>query len=425
MLGDDFCVLGKATRGFALDVPVTLSQLDRRRHLHIIGKTGTGKSTLLLNLMLDDLHAGRGFALLDPHGDLAAQIIDAVPPERTNDVLYLDPSDVEYPLAFNPLDRVAFDRRPLIAAHLVAAFKHLFAESWGPRLEYILLNSLRLLLDSPSPTLIGLPRLLVDDVFRDRLIATCEDPMVRMFWTCEFAEYSDRFAVEVMAPLQNKIGAFLSVPFLRNILAQQKSTIDIPRLMNDGRILIANLSKGRLGESPAHLLGALLATAFAQAAESRARMAEDDRRDFHLYVDEFQNFATDSFSAMLSEARKWRLNLVLCHQSYSQISQHLRQAVLANTGSLIAFRCGAEDAETLTAEFGMESKSAFTDLANFTAWARLLQNGIPTDPLVLQTLYPEPQNSGRSQAIIRRTRARHSRPRATVEKSINRALGLR
>lgn len=424
MHGDDVSVLGKATRGLALDVPVTLSQSDRRRHLHIIGKTGTGKSTLLLNLMLADLHAGRGFALLDPHGDLAKQLIDVVPPERTNDVLYLDPSDVDFPLGFNPLDRVAFDQRPLVAAHLVAAFKHLFSESWGPRLEYVLLNCLRLLLDSPSPTLIGLPRLLVDDVYRDRLITTCADPLVRLFWTREFADYSDRFAVEVMAPLQNKVGAFLAVPFLRNILGQQRSTMDIPRLMNDGRILIANLSKGRLGEAPAHLLGALLATAFAQGAESRATIAEADRRDFHLYVDEFQNFSTDSFASILSEARKWRLSLTLAHQYFGQMSERLRQAVLANTGSLLAFRCGAEDAAMLADEFGIESPSAFTDSANYTAWARLLQNGMPTDPLVIETLYPEPQYSGRAQAIIRRTRARHTRPRVQVEKSITRALGL-
>ena len=193
--------------------------------------------------MLDDLVAGRGFALLDPHGDLAQVVLDAVPPERTNDVRYVNPADLEYPIAFNPLDRVPRDARPLVAAHLVAAFKHMWLESWGPRLEYILLNSLRLLLDAPATTLLGLPRLLVDDEYRSRLVETCRDPIVHAFWTQEFANYHDRFLVEAIAPLQNKIGVLLTPPLLRNIIGQQRSTIDIARIMNEGQILIANLSK--------------------------------------------------------------------------------------------------------------------------------------------------------------------------------------
>lgn len=420
---DAVFVLGSATRGLSLAAPVTVSQSDRRRHLHIIGKTGTGKSTLLLNLMLDDLYARRGFALLDPHGDLALQLIEAAPPQRTNDVLFLDPSDVAFPVGFNPLDRVAADQRPLVAAHVVAAFKHLFADSWGPRLEYVLLNCLRLLLDHPNATLVGLPRLLIDDGYRQRLIDGCSDPIVRLFWTREFAAYSDRFAAEVLAPLQNKIGAFLAVPFLRNMLGQPRSTLDIPRIMNEGRVLVAALSKGKLGEAPTHLLGAFLATAFAQAAEARAAMPEHQRRDFHLYVDEFQNFSTDSFAAILSEARKWRLSLTLAHQYLGQMPQRLRQAVLANTGSLIAFRCGAEDAQVLADEFGIAA-TALTDTSNFSAWVRLIHNGIPTGALMMNTHLPAPRYDHRAAAVIRRTRARHARPRALVEAHIHQALGL-
>ena len=424
MHGDDPYVIGRATRGLSLDVPVTLALADHRRHLHVIGRTGTGKSTLLMSLMLADLHAGRGFALLDPHGDLAAELADSVPPERTGDVLYLDPSDLDHPVGFNPLDRVAADRRPLVAAQLVAAFKHVFAQSWGPRLEYVLLNSLRLLLDGRQPTLVALPRLLVDADFRDQLLTTCTDPLVRLFWTREFADLGERFAAEVLAPVQNKVGAVLSVPALRNILGQNRSTLDIPRIMDGRRILIANLAKGRLGEAPAHLLGAFLVTAFAQAAEARSASVEDDRQDFHLVVDEFQNFSTESFASILSEARKWRLRLTLCHQYLGQIGEGLRQAVLANAGSLIVFRCGTEDAQVLGPEFGFDNPQALADTANFTAWAKLIRDGMPGDPMLLRTDTPEFPHGGRSVAVISRTRARHTRPRALVERNIRRALGL-
>jgi Type IV secretory pathway, VirD4 components len=297
-----------------------LSRNDRRRHLYLIGKTGTGKSTLLFNLMLADLERDRGFALLDPHGDLAAMLADAVPAWRTNHVIYLDPSDLEHPVGFNPLHDVPFDHRPLVAAHIVAAFQHIWGSSWGPRLEYILTNSLRLLLDAPGSTLLGLPRLLADEQYRTRLLAHSRDPVVRGFWNNEFAAYSDRYASEAIAPVQNKVGTLLSPPALRNMLGQVKSTIDIRRLMDTGQVLIVNLSKGKLGETPTHLLGAFLATAFAQAAEARADTPESERRDFTLYADEFQHFATDSFAAILSEARKYRLSLVLAHQFLGQLS---------------------------------------------------------------------------------------------------------
>ena len=342
-----------------------------------IGKSGTGKSTLLFNLMMADLAHGRGFALLDPHGDLARDVADAVPTQRTNDVVYFDPADLSHPVAFNPLERVAPDHRPLVAAHIAAAFKHLWGDSWGPRLEYILGNSIRLLLDAPGTTLLGLPRLLVDDKYRSRLLATCRDPVIRAFWLREFAEYQDRFVTEAISPIQNKIGALLSPPALRNIIGQKRSTIDIPGIMNGGRVLIVNLSKGRLGEGPAHLLGAFLATAFAQAAESRADIREADRRDFTLYADEFQNFATDSFASILSEARKWRLNLALAHQFLGQLPPLLRQAVIGNAGTVIAFRLGAEDAPLIADELGHHNHEVLSDTPNFAAWIKLMYQRQP------------------------------------------------
>jgi len=424
MHGETSIVLGTATRGLQLAVPIALSQPDRRRHLHVIGKTGTGKSTLLLNLMLSDLDAGRGFALLDPHGDLAESVVDAVPPERTNDVLYFNPSDLQHVPAFNPLDRVPVDQRPLVAEHLLAAFSLIWDASLEatPRLIYILLNALRLLLDAPGSTLLGLPRLLIDDAYRTRLLRTCRDPIVHAFWTKEFASYDHRFLVSAVSPIQNKIGVLLSPNALRNIIGQRHSTIDIPSIMNTGRVFIANLSKGKLGPTSTHLLGAFLATAFAQAAEARATMREHDRRDFTLFADEFQNFATESFASVLSEARKWRLALVLAHQYLGQIPSSLLQAVLGNTGSIIVFRVGASDADRLAPELGIESPSALADTANFSAWVKLIRDGTPIEPILIDTIYPEPTHIGRAAAVVARTRARHTRPRASVEHSIKRFL---
>jgi energy-coupling factor transporter ATP-binding protein EcfA2 len=418
---DDRCALGTLPTG----EQVPLTHADRRRHVYIIGKSGTGKSTLLSNLMLADLEAGRGFALLDPHGDLAQAVADAVPPCRTNEVLYFDPADLAFPVAFNPLERVSPDYRPLVAAQTVAAFKHLWGESWGPRLEYILTHALRLLLDAPGTTLLGLPRLLTDDAYRARLLRTCDDPIVRAFWEVEFAAYHDRFLTEAIAPIQNKIGALLGPPAIRNIIGQQRSTLNILHLMNTGRVLIANLAKGRLGEAPSHLLGALLATSLAQGAQARADIAEHERRDFTLYADEFQNFATDSFAAILSEARKWRLSLVVAHQFLGQLPPLLRQAVIGNAGTLIAFRIGAEDAPLIAGELGLPNPQVLTDSPNFTARIKLLYHDSPTQAHHMRTAPPSSSLTGRLPMIQARSRARHARPRAQVEAQIRKFLRVR
>ena len=278
------------------------------------------------------------------------------------------------------------------------------------------------MLDSPGSTLLGLPALLVNDRYRERLLATCSDPQVRQFWTQELAAWGDNFKAEALSPLQNKIGALLGSELLRNILGQHRPTIDIPAIMNSGRVLIVNLSKGKLGAGPSFLLGALLSTAFAQSAEARADMPEDQRRDFYLYADEFQTFATDSFATILSEARKYRLSLTLAHQFLGQLPLSLRQAVLGNAGSIISFRTGADDAATLSAEFGFQSGNAFTDLSNHEAWVLLTQNGNPGSPMRVSFPPPlEPAND-HTDAIIARTRARYTRPRAKVEAEVNRFI---
>jgi type IV secretory pathway TraG/TraD family ATPase VirD4 len=418
--------LGTATIGLELNAPITLSRNDLRRHLYVIGKTGTGKSTLLYNLMHTDLVQGHGFALLDPHGDLAMAIADATPAWRIErGVIYLDPSDLAHPVGFNPLNNVAVDQRPLVAAHVVAAFQHIWGSSWGPRLEYILTNALRLLLDAPGTTLLGLPRLLADETYRTALLAHARDPVVRSFWLGEFAQYNDRYAIEAVAPIQNKVGTLLSPPAIRNMLGQVKSTIDIRHLMDHGQVLIVNLAKGKLGEAPTHLLGAFLATAFAQAAEARADVAEHARRDFTLYADEFQHFATDSFGTILSEARKYRLALVLAHQFLGQLTPLLRQAVIGNAGSVLAFRLGAEDAPLIAAELGIENATALTDTANYTVWTKLTRNGVPGDARPICTLPPQPEVRGRIGAVRRRTWARYTRPRGRVEEKITKFLAKR
>ena len=420
-MDDDATLLGTTT-GLSLGTPVTLGQDDRRRHVHVIGKTGTGKSTLLLSLILSDLRKGRGLAFLDPHGDTARAVIADAPGDRIADMIYLDPADLAHPLGFNPLYNIAPDRRPLVTAHLVATFKHIWPDSWGPRLEYLLQMSVRLLLDAPGATLLGLPALLVHERYRTRLLARCREPQVRQFWTEELAAWGGNFKAEALSPLQNKIGALLASPVLRNILGQHRPTLDIPAIMNSGRVLIVNLSKGNLGAGPSFLLGALLATAFAQGAEARASLPEDERRDFYLYADEFQNFATDSFATILSEARKYRLSLTLAHQFLAQLPLSLRQAVLGNAGSIVAFRISADDAETLSPEFGLPSPSAFTDLPNFHAWARLIRDGFPGDPIRLSLSEPQWSNADSSAAVIARTRSRYTRPRDKVEAAINRFM---
>lgn len=346
----DGIIIGTATRGLELAAPITLSFADRRQHVHVMGRTGTGKSTLLKAFLFDDLRHGRGFALLDPLGGLARAVADTVPKSRNDAAIYLDPSDLEHPIGINPLHAVAHDQRHLVADHVVAAFAHIWGANLAqtPRLIYLVYNSVRLLLDTPGSTLLGLPRLLVDDRYRERLLRTCEDPVVAAFWVNEFAVYDDRFRAQVIAPAQNKIGMLLAGP-LSNILGQRRSTIDIARIMDEGGHLIANLAKGKIGATGSHLLGALIATTISQVADRRSSTPNADWRDFTLYCDEVQNFATERFAGTLSEGRNGRLLLVLAHQYLEQLPQSLQRAILANCGSFIVMRIGAKDASVMAA----------------------------------------------------------------------------
>jgi len=397
--------------------PMPLLQSDRRRHVYVIGMTGTGKTGLLLNMMRADLLAGAGFCFLDPHGDASQHIASLAPPERGKDVIYLDPSDPTHTFAYNPLSGIGEAERATAAANIVSAFKNIWAHTWGQRLEYILGHSLRLLLDTRDQTLLGLPRLLIDETYRDWLVRRCHDPVVRSYWQTEYAAYDTRLRNEAIAPIQNKIGAFLANPFIRSILCQNSSTLKIADVMNKGKVLIVNLSKGNLGTEPAHLLGALLITACSQAAEARRHMPEHARRDFTLYVDEFQNFATDTFASILSEARKWRLSLVAANQQIAQLPEALQHAVFGNAGTLIVFRVGALDAKRLAGEIGLSGPSTLSQTSNFHAWAKLMRNGAPMEPRLIETFAP-PFPGLRFEKVVAFARSTHMMPRKAVEERI-------
>jgi hypothetical protein len=408
----------RVTGGFEV-----LDPEERRRHLYIIGQTGTGKSTLLLNLITQDITVGEGVALLDPHGDLAEAVLMHVRRRRTNDFVYINPADAARPIGFNPLSSVPEDLKPLVADDVVGAFKHVWPDSWGPRLDYVLMNAIRALLDVPGGTLLMLPRLLIDDPFREHLLLRhVHGPVVQSFWRNEYAGFSPRLRAEAISPIQNKIGRVLMEPRMRNMLAQPRSTITFRRLMDEGAIIICNLAKGRLGESVAHLLGALLTSSIAQAALSRADAPASERRTFHLCADEFQSFATTSFALILSEARKYGLTLTIAHQYLNQLSDELRSAVFGNVGSMLACRTGAADAPILAEQIGPGGDDALLDLPNFAAWARLLKRGVPTSPLRLD-LSPAPL-SRRSSAhrLIATSAMRFGRPRAQIEERVRRFL---
>ncbi len=398
---------------------------DRRRHLAIIGKTGMGKTTLLQKLIASDIQAGRGCALVDPHGDLADSVLDAIPSHRTNDVVLFDAGDRDYPLSFNLLACPDPHQRPLVASGIVSAFKKLYGDSWGPRLEHILRNGLLALLELPGTSLLSLQRLLSDTPYRKTLTARIADPVVRAFWQDEFAHWKPQFRAEAVAPIQNKVGQFLSQPILRAIIGQSRSTLDLRRVMDEGRILIVNLSKGKIGDDSSALLGSLLVTGIQLAAMSRAEVPESQRRDFFLYVDEFQNFATESFATILSEARKYRLSLTLANQYLAQMDEQTMAAVFGNVGSLLVFQVGAADAEPLAEQLaGDVTPKDLIALPRYTAYLRLLIDGMPSRPFSVETLPPPQTVEGQARsAIIRRvSRHRYARPAEQVEKEVRAAF---
>ena len=409
--------------GWGEKSPFGIFHSDRRHHFYIIGKSGVGKTTLLCNLIIQDIEAGRGVGVIDPHGDLSTALLDHIPRNRIEDVVYFNPADLEYPISLNLLHCVNADNRHLVASGIVSAFKSIWHDSWGPRLEYILYAAVAALLECANISLLGLPRMLSDCRFRAWVVKQVKDPILRSYWLVEFDNYNERFLQEAIAPIQNKVGQLLMSPYLRNVLGQVRNKIDARFMMDHRRIFIADLSKGKLGADKSNLLGALLATQFELAAISRATIPEDERADYFLYVDEFQSFISDSFISMLSEARKYRLCLTLSHQYADQLRPDIKAAVFGNVGSLLAFRLGYADAFVLEREFGATYTAArFTELSNFEAYAKLLVDGKSREPFICRTFPLQAIRHGRCATIIRRSREKYSTKRAVVESKINRWL---
>ena len=392
---------------------------DRRRHTYIIGKSGVGKSVLMENMAIDDVLENRGVIIVDPHGEFAEKVISCVPDSRVDDVVVFDPADRAFPIAFNLLEHVEDDFKGMVASGFVGIFKKIFGNSWGPRLEHILRNTVLALLDYPNSTMLDIPKMLTEAKFRDRVVEAVKDPVIREFWTMEFAQYDAKFRTEAVSPILNKVGQFLSTATIRNIVGQPKSTLDIRQIMDEEKIMVVDLSRGKIGEDNSALLGAMLITKIQLAAMSRADITVDKRPDCYLYVDEFQNFATESFATILSEARKYHLNLNIANQYITQMPEEVRDAVFGNAGTIISFRVGGTDADYLVKEY--EPVFEANDLVNldkFNIYIKLLVDGVSAPAFSARTLPPRLQVTGNSEKIIDLSHKKYSATRADVEYAI-------
>ncbi len=404
---------------------------DRRQHMYLLGKSGSGKSALLGNMIVQNIWNGEGVCVVDPHGELVESVLSTIPAHRAKDVIYFNPADTDYHIGFNVLQIDDPKYKHLVASGLMGIFTKIWANAWSARMEYILNNAILALADTPGSTLLGIPRLLVDKDYRQVVISNLKDPVIKAFWVHEYETWRDQYRNEAIAPIQNKVGQFLSTSIVRNVVGQAKSTIDMFDMMNSGKIFLVNVSKGRIGEDNSALLGGMLITKLQLAAMERVRIPEDERRDFYLYVDEFQNFVTDSFASILSEARKYRLNLTLAHQYIAQLvtkdSEAVRDAVFGNVGTMIIFRVGAADAEFLEPEFTPEfTIEDIVNLPNYTIYLKLMVDGITSRPFSAKTIPPFkiPADSNVAQEIIQSSRSLYARPREDVEKEINEWSGM-
>ena len=404
---------------------------DRRRHMYIIGQTGTGKTTLLMNMLVSDIVAGRGVGFIDPHGDMAEHLLNYIPKERIEDIIYFNPADMAHPIAFNAIEKVDPEARHLVASGLMGVFKKIWPDVWSARMEYILNNTVLALLEIPGSTLLGINRMFSDKAFRKSVVDQLSDPIIKTFWTQEYAKYQQRYEQEATAAIQNKIGQFSSAAVIRNIIGQPHSSFDFRKAMDEGKIIIMNLSKGRVGEDNSKLLGGMLITKIQLAAMGRVDIPEEERKDFYLYVDEFQNFVTDSFATILSEARKYRLNLVITNQYIGQLvhdqNTKVKDAIFGNVGTFVAFRTGGEDVEFLEEkQFGPDIVAQdLLNLPNYNVYLRLMIDGVPSRPFSAITLPPIPKPEiSYADEIIEHSRKTYGTPRAEVEKAIAATIGV-
>lgn len=408
-----------------------IKRKDRRQHVYILGKSGTGKSVLMFNMIIQNIRNGDGVCMVDPHGENVEAVLSAIPPERVKDVVYFNPADADHHIGFNVLELIDPQYKHLVASGLMGIFTKIWANAWSARMEYILNNAILALLDTPGTTLLGIPRMLVDKDYRQKIISNLKDPVIKAFWVHEYEAWQDKFRNEAIAPIQNKVGQFLSTSIIRNVVGQSKSTINIFDMMNEGKIFLVNVSKGRIGEDNSGLLGGMIITKIQLAAMERVRIPEESRRDFYLYVDEFQNFVTDAFAGILSEARKYRLNLTVAHQYTAQLvvdkSSAVRDAVFGNVGTMIVFRVGSDDAEFLESEFDPEfTPQDIVNLPNYKVYMKLMIDGVTSRPFSAKTL-PQMVKSGDKKVeeeVIRSSRALYCRPKEVVEREINDWSGM-
>ncbi len=415
---DQLTVFGRTNfRNIEKDFGIKLP--DRRRHMYIIGKSGTGKSTLMENMIVDDIREGRGVILVDPHGEFYEHTLASIPEHRIKDVILFDPSDREFPVGFNLLESVHEDLKGIVTSGFVGILEKMFSNSWGPRLEHILRNTVLALLDYPDSTMLGIPKMLTEKKYRAMVVEQVKDPVIRDFWENEFASWDQKFASEAVAPILNKVGQFISTPTIRNIVGQVKSTFDMREAMDQGKIVLINLSRGKIGEDNSAMLGAMIITKIQLAAMSRADVPEEKRVDSYLYVDEFQNFATKSFATILSEARKYRLNLTMANQYIAQMPDEVRDAVFGNVGTMITFRVGASDAAELVKEY--TPVFIETDLVNqdiYKIYVKISIDGITGQAFSANTFPPHNPEKSYAADIINFTHSQYSRSRAEVERVI-------
>ena len=388
---------------------------DRRRHMYFIGKTGMGKSTVLENMIIQDIQDGKGVCVVDPHGDLVEKVINFVPRERINDVIYFNPADLDFPIGFNVLEQVDASQRHLVVSGLIGVFQKIWADSWGPRLEYVLHHAISALLEYPGSTLLGIMRMLTDKAFRKKVVEKISDPVVKAFWVDEYSKYPDRFQAEAIAPIQNKVGRFLSSALIRNILGQVRSSFNMREIMDGQKILLLNLSKGRVGEDNSALLGAMMITKIQLAAMGRVYTAEEDRKDFYLYVDEFQNFATESSIKILSEARKYRLNLTLANQYIAQIPEEVQKAIFGNCGNIASFIMGSEDAQVFSKEYGEHyTPEDLVSLEKHQIINRISVDNVISQPFPARTLALAKSSNQNRSKVVKVSKERYSKKRDSV-----------